>query len=118
MQKSKSRMLSVLLSIVLMCVAFPSHVQAQNNQTGKKDLVTLDMKSATVTQVFRQIKEQTGYHFVINSDLASSLPKVNVQVKNKSVPEVLDIVLANLDCAYEINGNMITVYKKSVPRTV
>lgn len=118
MQKSKSRMLSVLLSIVLMCVAFPSHVQAQNNQTGKKDLVTLDMKSATVTQVFRQIKEQTGYHFVINSDLASSLPKVNVQVKDKSVPEVLDIVLANLDCAYEINGNMITVYKKSVPRTV
>lgn len=116
MQKRKISILSVLLSFVLLCVALPSHAQAQDNQTAKKDLVTLDMKSAAVIQVFRQIKKQTGYHFVINSNLASTLPKVDVSVKNKTVSEVLDTVLGNLDCAYEIKGRIITVYKKSASR--
>ena len=74
--------------------------------------VTLRMEQATVEEVFLQIKKQTGYNFVISGEVAKSLPRVNVDVKDKDVRDVLNTTLSSTGCTYDINGRTITVYRQ------
>lgn len=74
--------------------------------------VTLRLEQATVEEVFLQIKKQTGYNFVISGEVAKTLPRVNVDVKDKDVRDVLNTTLASTGCSYDINGRTITVYRQ------
>src|SRR5690606_32837753 len=70
--------------------------------------VTLNEKNASLEQVFRSIKKQTGYVFVYNSnDFKSS--KVDVQVKNSTIIEAMDECLKDLPLTYKVVKNNILV---------
>lgn len=74
--------------------------------------VTLNMKSATVKQFFTEVKKQTGLNFMISSELAQRLSKVDVHVKGKPVYDVLHQVLGNNDCTFKVEGNIVTVTQR------
>ncbi len=86
-------------------------VHAQATVGGGKQ-VTLNLKTATVKDFFNQVKKQTGLNFIYSSDLAKTWPKVNVQVQNKPVREVLNQVIGGINCTYEIQGNIVTVTRR------
>ena len=104
----RSGIMLLMIALFSFCPTLTLHSFAQ-----KGDLVTLSLNDVRIDQVFSQIQKQTGYNFVISSELAKSLPKVSVHVKDKPVREVLNQVLGNAGCTYDINGRTITVFRKN-----
>ena len=110
-----------LLSVFFIAIGLVIGSPTAMAQKAKSENVTLNVTSATISQVFTQMKKQTGYNFVINSDLAKTMTKVNVNVNNKPMREVLNEVLGRYKCTYDIEGHTIIVLRKAVderPRTV
>ena len=111
--KTKKRVLQLSLAVIigLAPASFPISVKAETTQV-KSDRVTLSLQNVTVEQMFSQIKKQTGYNFVISSDLSKTLKRVNVTANNEAVKNVLDRVLSPQNCTFDIDGRVITIYRK------
>ena len=104
--------LKTLLMVILALWTFVPWDSQALAQNGQKETVTLNLKDATVEELFSQIKEQTGYNFVISGELAKSLPHISSTATNRPVREVLNGLLDFAGCTYEISGRTITVYRK------
>lgn len=112
MKKVKSTKRLLMLLMLALWTLAPFGVQQTYAQRARNENVTLDLNNVTIDQLFTQIKRQTGYSFIISSDLARTLPRVNVQAKDKPVKAVLDEVLDRVNCTYDIDGRTITIYRK------
>ena len=101
-------LLSLLLSWSCLSVA--------NAQSIGEKKVTMDLKGASVKTFFYVMEKQTGLNFICSADLVKSLPPVIVKVNKKPALEVLDMVMASLNCKYVINGTLVTVtrYEREV----
>lgn len=60
-------------------------------------------------ELFNQIEEQTDFYFFYNNDLIDKDMKVEVDVENKSITEVLDHVLKNTGITYQVNNKAIVL---------
>ena len=111
--KSRKRVLQLSLAILLGLapLSFPTTAKAETTQV-KSDRVTLSLQNVTVEQMFSQIKKQTGYNFVISSELSKNLRRVSVTANNEAVKRVLERVLNPLNCTFDIDGRVITIYRK------
>src|SRR5690606_20010230 len=56
---------------------------------------TLDMKNVSVDRVLSQIQKESDYRFFYNYGHLKHLDKVNIQVKDMPVTEILDRLLDN-----------------------
>ena len=103
-----------LVSIFLMMVLWlgMSTAKAAPNQNVLDKPVTLSMQRATVKDFFTQVKKQTGLDFIYSSELLRTLPRVTINTANKPVKQVLDEVMGMIDCAYDVEGNLVTVTKQ------
>ena len=112
-RKSRKRVLQLSLAILLGLapLSFPTIAKAETTQV-KSDRVTLSLQNVTVEQMFSQIKKQTGYNFVISSELSKNLRRVSVTANNEAVKSVLERVLNPLNCTFDIDGRVITIYRK------
>jgi TonB-linked SusC/RagA family outer membrane protein len=78
--------------------------------------VTLSGKGLSLEKVFDQIKAQTGYDFVFNQDDIDKAKKVDLQVKNASIKEVLDQCLLPQGFTYEIRNKIIGIRRPAVKK--
>ena len=103
-----------LVSIFLMMVLWlgMSTAVAAPNQNVLDKPVTLSMQRATVKDFFTQVKKQTGLDFIYSSELLRTLPRVTVNATNKPIRQVLDEVMGMIDCAYDVEGNLVTITKQ------
>ncbi len=69
-------------------------------------------KSLTIKALFNLISGKTRYDFFYNNDINELDHKVNLNVKNKTVIEILDQVFYGLPIEYSIKGNDILVRSK------
>lgn len=76
---------------------------------------SFELRDVTVKDVFRYIEKNSEYVFLYASNKNLS-KKVNVDVKNKNVKQVLDEVLEHTGLVYEIDGKQVIVKeRKEVP---
>lgn len=73
--------------------------------------VTLHLKDATVKTLFEALHEQTSLNFVYNNEQTKTLPLITIQVKDKSVEEVLKQVFAQTAFSYEVSDNTVTLFR-------
>ncbi len=79
--------------------------------------VTLSKESVSLTQVFKEIKRQTGYTFVYRELLLQNAKKVSLNVNNASVEEVLDLCFKDQPLSYTIvNNNIVVLKEKPAPQ--
>ncbi|RXK83608.1 SusC/RagA family TonB-linked outer membrane protein [Filimonas effusa] len=74
--------------------------------------VTLHEKNVPLEKILRSIEAQTGYGFNFNRSLLVNLPKLSVNVKDKSINEALSICLEGLPVSFVVNNNEILLRKK------
>lgn len=72
---------------------------------------SMQHRSVSLNQIFSEIEKQTGYSFLIRNNDINTNQKISIDVKNKSVKEVLDILFAGKNICYEVEGERISVYK-------
>ncbi|MDN3669494.1 TonB-dependent receptor [Echinicola jeungdonensis] len=74
--------------------------------------LALDLRQATVEQVFEEIKSQSEFNFLYRTDLVKDLPKVDVNLKKVRIEKVLDQILGPHQLTYEIQDKTIIISKK------
>ncbi|MBO9200540.1 MULTISPECIES: TonB-dependent receptor [Niastella] len=76
--------------------------------------VTLSGENISLKSVCKEIKKQTGFTFVYREVLLQKAEKVNINVRNASIQQVLDICFRNQPLSYSIINNNIVVVKEAV----
>lgn len=97
-----------LYFILLGCFQVTASVHAQSK-------VNLNMKQGTLHDVIWELQKQTGIVFIYTTSDVEHVPVSDLSVKQKEVPEVLDICLKNSGLTYEVaDGDVIVIKKKSL----
>lgn len=81
----------------------------QVSALGHSQTVTLSEKNVSLQKVFREINRQTGYQFFYNDKLLNQAGKVDINVTNASLEEVLKMCLKKLPVTYTIVEKTIVV---------
>src|SRR5579859_200540 len=71
--------------------------------------VSISLRNTSIERVFREVKKQTGYSFVYTRELLQQTGSVTVEMKNASLQQVLDHVLAGQPVTYSIQDKFIII---------
>ena len=85
-------------------------------RTYSQDRITLNLQSTTIKKVLAAIEKKSNYRFMYNDALLSGKPKVDVNVTNEEVENVLDDVLSNSGIGYKVLENKLVVLKATADR--
>jgi len=94
---------TVLFCLFLFC-QFVALAQVQN--------ITFTKKDASLAEVLKEIRKQTGFDFVINRDQISRSKKLTVSFQNQDLKHVLDECFRNQPFTYSIENKIIVVVNK------
>ena len=92
-----------VLCLILVCAA----ASAQ----GK---VSLEVNAQPFKAVIEQLKGMTGYEFIFNDRYIDMNRKVTVSVKDASLKDVLDVIVADSDMEYSVLDNKVVFSRKPV----
>jgi TonB-linked SusC/RagA family outer membrane protein len=81
---------------------------------GDAQTVSISKKNIPLQEVFRQINRQTGLDFVYNMQVVQRAGKIDLDVKNMDVGEVLKLCFANQPFTFVRLGETIVI-KEKVP---
>jgi TonB-linked SusC/RagA family outer membrane protein len=98
--------LVLLLSVVL-----------QANANGYAQPVTLHVKAASLMEVFKTIRQQTGYVFVFDLQMMDNAKPVNCSLVDAPLERVLEDIFRDQPLAYSIVKKTIIIKKKTVIHT-
>lgn len=108
----RSRDGSKILRIMKLTSAFLLAACLQVSASGSSQSLTLSEKKASLQKLFREINRQAGFQFFYKDELLNQAGKVDINVKNASLKEVLDICLHHLPVTYTIIDKTIVVKEK------
>lgn len=80
-------------------------MQAAANVYAQK--VTLSVKDMPLTNLFREVRKQTGFAFLYNNALLQATKPVTMKVSGASLEEVLALALKGQPLSYTISNNTI-----------
>lgn len=92
------------LTIVILVISL-LHVSAAS----VAQRISLDKNKASLHEVIREIRKQSGYDFVITTPQIKAAKPVTIKVANKPLREVLDACFAEQPFTYVIEDNIITI---------
>jgi TonB-linked SusC/RagA family outer membrane protein len=95
------------MTVVILLIA-----SIQVSATGFAQKITISQQNAPIEHVLKEIKKQTGYLFFYNQEWLKQVKAVNIDVKNASIDEVLDICFINQPVNYSIVDKTIILSKK------
>ena len=93
---------------------FRTHAVNDYDAYGKDVQFTLKMENVPMKAVLRSIEEQTEFSFVYNSKLIDVNQKVNIDVSEQNINEVLDELFAGTNINYEIVDRHVLLSRKSI----
>ena len=107
-QRAKAKTILVMkLTAVFILAGF-----LQVSAAGFSQTVTITKDNIPLQKLFREIKKQTGYVFFYNTRLLQKTHPVNIDVKNKSLKEVLDQVFTAQPVTYSIVNKTVVVNER------
>lgn len=71
--------------------------------------VTLSERNASLTTIFEQIRNQTGYDFAYTTSTIKAAKPVTIDVKNEDLKEVLDKIFVGQPLSYTIQNKSVVV---------
>lgn len=104
----KKILLVMKLTMVMICISLLS-VSARGLSQ-----VTLHEKNANLEEVFKQVRQQTGYTFIYESGLQVETGRVSVNVTNVSLDDALKVIFRNQLLTYKLVDKNVVVQKKEV----
>lgn len=79
---------------------------------GFSQTVTIKRKNAPLTEIFREVRQQTGFDFFYQQDWLKNTKNVSVDVKNEPLNAVLDKCFQEQPVGYVITGTTIVIKPK------
>lgn len=91
------------------------NVSASELQT---HIMSVQMESTTLKELFNIIEEKFDYTFLIRNDDIDLNERISINMNNRSVEDILTYALKNQDASFEVNDDRIVVYKTNSPKPV
>ncbi|MCZ4245041.1 SusC/RagA family TonB-linked outer membrane protein [Pedobacter punctiformis] len=104
----RKRIMMRIKVIAVLLIAFLIQVSA----VGFAQNVTFSQKKASITQVFKAIKQQTGYGIVWPADAVKKVALLDVNFKDSPLTEVLERCLKDQPFSYTIEEKVIIIKEK------
>lgn len=73
--------------------------------------ISMQQKVVPLSKVFEEIEAKTGYSFLVRNNDVNTNEKVSIDVKNKTVEEILQILFAGKNIKFQVDGKRISVFK-------
>lgn len=77
-------------------------------------LISVSAKNITLNELILKLEKETGYDFLYNNKIIDGNTKVSVDMKDKTVEEVLNTALKNASIEYRIVDNQIILHPKGM----
>src|SRR5690606_16035895 len=91
----------LIMSLAAMCMLSHTAAFCQN--------ITLGRNNATLKEVFKDIREQSGYFFIYDDAILKDTKPISIRVDNRPLEEVLKQCLEGQPLTYEIVAKTIVV---------
>ncbi|TLP82833.1 SusC/RagA family TonB-linked outer membrane protein [Maribacter sp. ACAM166] len=117
MKKSKIRNLPFLsfrkinLKIKLILFLLVSFLKIQANPSEDQGLLTLHLEKVSVEKAFSQIEEISEYRFVFEASQIPVEKEITINIKNKKISEVLNVLFHDMNITYMIKGRQVILLK-------
>jgi TonB-linked SusC/RagA family outer membrane protein len=102
----RQTLLAMKLTVILILIAF--HVSAD----GYNQVVTLHKKNAPLADIFKDIRQQTGYDFFYELTWLEKAKPVNINVNNIPLTDALNLCFKDQPLSYTITGTTIVLKPK------
>lgn len=79
---------------------------------GQTEKITVKVHNATLKEVVSMIEDQSDYVFFYKSEEVGNLQRFNLNVSEKTVREILDMLIQNTSLTYKISNQYIYLNKK------
>lgn len=98
------RIMRVYLFLAIVCV---THVFAE---TASSQLISLQLKSGSIREAFKQIEEQTHYNFFYNDNFQDLNKVVSIEEYNTDFTDVMHALLDDTNLTYRmLEGNLVVI---------
>lgn len=109
---NKQQNLKMLITFILLFVLCLGNVYAQSQR------ITINLKNASLSEVFQEIEKQTTYRFSYRNTVLDNRKDITISKTNETVSSVLDAVLKDKGLDYKIvSSKMIAISVKSKQTT-
>ena len=116
-QLSRGKWRKILLIMKLKIFFLLCIVQMANaNSFSQEQKLDVSFDNATVISVLDFLKLQTGYQFFYQKGVVSEVARVTIDMKNATLPQVLDKVLKEQGYSYEILDNVVVIRRMAEPQ--
>lgn len=105
-----NQILRIMKLTIIILLTSLLHVSA----TSFAQRISLNKNKASLHEVIREIRKQSGYDFVITTPQIKAAKPVSINVKDKPLREVLDACFAEQPFTYVIEDNIITITNRPV----
>jgi len=107
----------ILLMMKLICVLLITSIM-QVSASGFAQVVSLKKKNAAMKEVFNDIQKQTGFSFIISSELLKKAIPTDVNLNKVPIKESLERYFSGQPFDYVIKGKMIIVNEKQLVKPI
>lgn len=108
--KADKRKLIMRINLTVFLLTFSL---LQVSAAGYAQKITLTKSNATLTEVFREIRKQSGYGFLYAAPQHKLSGKINISVKDEQLTAVLEKCLFNQPFTYEIRNETIIIKERT-----
>ncbi|UEG52184.1 TonB-dependent receptor [Mucilaginibacter daejeonensis] len=102
-----SRMARPMITVLVMMLVL------QANAIAYAQKISISIRNATLKEVFKEIRKQTGQDFIYNNEVLERSRPVTINVHNETLEGTLKKIFAEQPLSYEISGQAIIV--KTMP---
>lgn len=102
------------IKTLMICTLLLLHVQVHAAQTSPTQKINLKAKNLQLSKIIEIIEDETDYSFFYNSKELTLDQMVSVNLKGKSINQVMELVLQGTKIGYAIRGNQIVLTAKTV----
>lgn len=108
-----TKLLLIMKLMIILTLAAVLQVSAHTNAQN----ITLSKKNASLQQIFKEIRRQTDYNFFYNNKTLRLAQKVNLDVQQASLEQVLEKCFKGQPLSYVIQEKVIIVSEKEQDKT-
>lgn len=77
-----------------------------------QNIISVNFKGAKISHILRYLEKKSGYVFYYNNEEVEGLPKINLTLKDVTVPQVLNSLIKGTSLDYKImDDNLIVIHK-------
>lgn len=100
-----NKLLLIMRITAILLLAVTLHVSASSYS----QKVSISGNNLSLKSIFKTIEKQTGYSFVFDKSVIENSKRINLELINADLTQVLDVVLHKQELTYEIRNNIIGI---------